>query len=272
MLPKNAAATILHAIGKKFRPQKALYKKAGLNWLDMKILKHLPDNQYNEVKLLGRRIRVFGRTGFLDALREIFFEDMYRINLPQAPFIIDCGANIGLSVIYLKQHYPDARIIAFEPDSKNFDLLKNNIAAFSLKDVSLRQEAVWSENTILHFSNDGTMSSRITGEGMHQVKAVRLADLLTTPIDFLKIDIEGAEYTVMNDIADRLHLVKNLFVEYHGTFEQNEELLAILQIMRDSGFSFYIKEAAAVFANPFTLQKPAHVPYDLQLNIFGIRQ
>ena len=73
---------------------------------------------------------------------------MYKQELPPKPFIIDCGANIGLSVIYLKNLYPDAEIVAFEPDEQNFQLLQKNIASFGFKNVEARKEAVWTENTM----------------------------------------------------------------------------------------------------------------------------
>ena len=52
------------------------------------------------------------------------------------------------------------------------------------------------------------------------VTCVRLKDLLDDDIDFLKIDIEGAEYAVLKDCSDDLTNVKNLFVEYHGTYQK----------------------------------------------------
>ena len=41
----------------------------------------------------------------------------------------------------------------------------------------------------------------------------------------MKLDIEGAEYKVLKDIADNLGNVNNMFIEYHGTFDQNNELI-----------------------------------------------
>ncbi len=55
-------------------------------------------------------------------LKEIFIEDIYDQQLPENAYILDCGAHIGLSVIYLKSICPSANIICFEPDNKNFEL------------------------------------------------------------------------------------------------------------------------------------------------------
>lgn len=60
--------------------------------------------------------------------REIFIEPSYffRTERPH-PLIVDCGSNIGMSVIFFKLLYPDARVLAFEPDPAPFELLEQNI-------------------------------------------------------------------------------------------------------------------------------------------------
>jgi hypothetical protein len=61
-----------------------------------------------------------------------------------------------------------------------------------------------------------------------------------------------------------------MFIEYHGSFAQNDELLEIFEIIVKSGFKFYIKEAAINYEHPF-LQKQEKLNYDVQLNIFCFR-
>jgi FkbM family methyltransferase len=211
---------------------------------------------------------------YLHGLKEMFIDDLYRQDLPERPYIIDCGANIGLSIIYMKQLYPAAEILAFEPDLKNFELLTANIRSFGYDQVTLRKEAVWVQNTVLYFSNRGSADSKIestkTAETI-EVNAVRLKDLLTRNIDFLKIDIEGAEFAVLQDIADNLGMVKNLFIEYHGLFNQNNELTQILQLIGQKGFNYYIKEAVSAHPAPFLKIRTPGIFYDLQLNIFCFR-
>ena len=118
------------------------------------------------------------------------------------------------------------------------------------------------------------MSSRIGNESSKhtvQVQAVRLKDFLDRPISFLKIDIEGAEYQVIKDISDNLHFVSNLFLEYHGSFKQNNELNEIFSLIVEKGFSYYVKEATSVYDSPFENRKKESVDYDVQLNIFCFR-
>jgi hypothetical protein len=140
--------------------------------------------------------------------------------------------------------------------------------------VNLRKEAAWIANTEISFSNEGTMGSKIEqgGNSNISVKAARLKELLNRTVDFLKIDIEGAEYAVLKDIVPELKNVKNMFLEYHGKFEQVTELTEMFNWITSAGFHYYIKEAANIYPAPFVHRKTgSQAPYDVQLNIFCIR-
>lgn len=276
-MANNLISNIIHGIN--YRVKKVLlnpFKKLGLNSFTVKLLKHSTDQQIQVIKFLKEKISFYNGKEFLYGVEEIFINEIYKIELPDNALIFDCGANIGLSVIYFKKISPSARVIAFEPDGKNFELLSNNIRSYNLDAVELRKEAVWIENTQLSFQSDGNMGSKITDKQNNQeenvkINAVRLKDLITEPVDMLKIDIEGAEFQVLKDIQNVLILVKNVFLEYHGSFAQNSELNEILQILTCAGFSYYIKEATPIYTNPFLKSKAPNYPYDVQLNIFCMR-
>jgi hypothetical protein len=104
-----------------------------------------------------------------------------------------------------------------------------------------------------------------------EVEAVRLKDILKehTTIDFLKIDIEGAEHRVIMDCAEELHRVDKMFIEYHSSPNHPQLLHQILRVINNSGFRYYIKEASNNYSHPFIRNKD--VLYDLQLNIFCFR-
>jgi len=251
------------------------YNEVNLSWLKIKYYKHLPADKLRYHNLFGRRLYFYSGPELLHGLQEIFLEKIYEIQLPDNAYIIDCGANIGMSVIYLKQQHPNAEIIAFEPDETNFNLLSKNIDSYGYTNVQLHKEAVWDENKALLFSNKSSMGSKIETSNTVdtiEVKAIRLKDFLIREVDFLKMDIEGAENVVMEDIADSLYFVKNLFLEYHGTFAQNNELARIINILNNAGFNFYIKEAATLYPTPFKREKNAVASYDVQLNIFCFRE
>lgn len=263
---QNVIKGIRHNL-KKYLHNK--YSEVNINWLYLKYLKHLPPGKIHSHNLFKKKTWFYDPLEYLHGITEIFIDEVYKQKLPPNALIIDCGAHIGLSLIYLKRLCPTANIIAFEPDPQNFSLLKKNIESHGFSSVELKNEAVWTTNATLSFIADGNMSSKIglSQGAIVQVRAVRLADFLTRKVDFLKIDIEGAEYEVIKDIQDKLPLVENLFIEYHGSFKQNNELIEILQIVTKNGFNYYIKEATAVYEHPF-FRTDTNKCYDIQLNIF----
>jgi FkbM family methyltransferase len=253
---------------------KNVYKEVGYNFFDVRKIKALQSDKVNSYPLFGKSIYFKQPSELLHSLSEIFVHEIYKIKLPSKPLIIDCGANIGISVLYFKRRFPESIVIAFEPDQENFEILNLNVNSFQLKNVELNNAAVWVENTYLNFTNDSSMSSKIEPENAVSssslVKATRLYDIIDQTIDLLKIDIEGAEYKVLLDIESKLHYVQNMFFEYHGSFSQVHELTNIFTILVKNGFKYYIKEATPVYDHPFIRTEKSPM-YDIQLNIFCFR-
>lgn len=276
MASKSFLKNITNGVQKKIKFLLANpYKEVNVNWITLKYYKHLPAGKIRVHKLFNNNLFFYSAPELLHGFKEIFIDKIYKQPLVENPYIIDCGANIGMSVIYMKQQFPQAEIIAFEPDETNFSLLNKNINSFGYSNVLLYKEAIWNENTTLQFSNESSMGSKIeidTTSNTIAVKAVRLKDFLNRQVDFLKIDIEGAENVVLTDIADNLHFVKNMFLEYHGTFDQNKELVKMINIISNAGFNFYVKEAASIYETPFYRTRNPYTSYDVQLNIFCFRK
>jgi FkbM family methyltransferase len=235
----------------------------------------LPGCTHTRSPLLKRRIELTDPFWYLRCYRELFDDQMYKFHANrQAPLIIDCGANIGMSVIYFKYLYPDARIIAFEPDPEIFDVLVRNVRTFQLTDTTLHQKALWNREAELAFMPNGSVGGKLVanrnGDRVIYVQAVPLRGYLNEKVDCLKIDIEGAEYEVIKDCQEHLANVDYLFVEYHSKQNEPQTLHEILQIMQNAGFRYHLKEANPV-QHPF-VSKGYKGPFDLQLNVFGFRE
>lgn len=191
------------------------------------------------------------------------------------PLIYDCGSNVGISVLYWKRLYPHSRVVAFEPDPQLFACLRTNTAAFP--DVELHQAAVWTLNGRMVFACDGadggalaayknTEDARMTAT----VPTVRLRDLLTEPIDLLKMDIEGAEVDVLLDCIDRLPLVKRLFVEYHSFEAREQRLDELLKALRSVGLRIHLDSTEHRIREPF-IERLTLNAKDMHVNIFANR-
>lgn len=130
-----------------------------------------------------------------------------------APLIIDAGAHIGMMMLWFKWNYPAAEIICFEPNPETFKILTLNVEENNLEDITLVNAALSNhtgETTLYGFMNQSDADTRansiISDWGKRgdlttgcTVKCVQLSDYLTEPVDFLKLDIEGAEYSVLHD-------------------------------------------------------------------------
>ncbi len=237
-------------------------------------LRHSPRLWHTYSQLCGRRIEITDPCGYLLCYREIFLEQTYRFvaNRPD-PLIVDCGANIGMSAIYFKYLYPQARIIAFEPDPEIMRVLERNVNTFQLENIELYERAVWDSETELLFQRDGSIAGRLVDEGaagsVIPVRTVRLRDFLDQDVDLLKIDIEGAEYQVLQDCQDHLSRVAHVFVEYHGKPRESPNLHEVLRMLQRAGFRYHVKDAHPI-AHPF-IHEERNPMYDLQLNVFAFR-
>ncbi|MEY3820750.1 MAG: FkbM family methyltransferase [Bacteroidota bacterium] len=255
-----------HALDTRFAP---------ISWVMGKIIKHEDDTTL-KLRNLGPISVLYKRPyELLKTYSEIFVCEIYRFDATHTnPVIIDCGANIGISSLYFKSIYPAATLIAFEPDQSLADIFEKNMAQNSMINYTLHRAAVWTENGTISFDNKGSEASSIdvTGNSSFQVPTIKLATILAeqTQIDLLKIDIEGAEYPVVQDIANELHKVQHLFIEYHGLANETYKLETILHIVSNAGFKTYIKMAADNLDMPF-YQKQTGTIYDVQLNIFCYR-
>lgn len=157
--------------------------------------------------------------------------------------ILDLGSNIGLTIVHFKNVYPNSRVIGYEMDSSNYNIAKINCAEYS--DVTLYNEAVWIHNeTISYRSNINPDSFSINSSNNNSVesttvKAVRLMDIIeknaVENIDYLKMDIEGAEMNIFQekDLTWMRH-VNAMNIEVHH--EDQMKLQEYIDILKDNGF------------------------------------
>lgn len=241
----------------------------------LKKLRNIPRYTPCSTDILGAELELVDSASFISMYNEIFRREIYKFKAKsQSPLIIDGGSNVGLSVLYFKQLYPDSHVIAFEPDAQVFKILKANVIKNKLSGVELVNSALWSSETILEFMSEGADGGRVSqvnaNADKYQVQAVRLRNYLTKPVDFLKLDIEGAETEVIKDCQDLLYNVKNLFVEYHSFINKTQSLHIILNILFETGFRIHMHSQNSS-SQPFCHRK-IHLEMDMQVNIFAYRE
>jgi len=213
---------------------------------------------------------------FIWQLKEIFLDECYKFDSPSARegiTIYDCGANIGISCLYFRLLFPNARITAFEADPEIAKVCQENLNRNRIADIQVIPKAVWIDNNGVEFSMSGDDAGSIYGDNRRKtrVASVRLKDYLEKEeeINMLKIDIEGAEVDVLLDCQECISKVRNMFVEYHSWKDQRQRLDEILFLLSRNGFRYFIKPVSDR-KHPF-LDRGKEPCIDLQLNIFAYR-
>jgi hypothetical protein len=69
-----------------------------------------------------------------------------------------------------------------------------------------------------------------------------LRDYLAEPVDFLKMNVEGAEYDVLADSADCLRMIREMVVEYHHVPGLPRTLHKILALLDERGFEYLVND------------------------------
>lgn len=238
-------------------------------------LRKLPRFHSAEFMFFSHPFKIIDFASFFSQYQEIFITQIYKFNSDTPhPYIVDCGANIGLSIIYFKKLYPNATIIGFEPDPKAFSTLSYNIRAFGFRNVVLVNKAIWDKRSMLRFYSEGSDGGRVAvrGDTKHiiSVKTDKLNQYINRPVDFLKIDIEGAETKVLKECQSVLGNITNLFIEYHSFSSETQTLDEILKILRAHSFRYYITRVGVESRQPFVYNN-TWLQMDNQLNIYATK-
>ena len=176
--------------------------------------------------------------------KEVFTSDLYyfETNNP-TPFIIDAGAHIGLATLYFKKNFPGAEVLAIEPNPESFRLLEKNIFENQLDGVTTVQAALSNTTGTETLHLDETDEQWHSTASFHKgswvgsqksqelsVPTHTLSEFITKPVDFLKLDIEGAEQKVLMEAESALPLVQEIHIEYHTHPSQSiKKVLELLE-------------------------------------------
>lgn len=204
------------------------------------------------IRFLGYSVRINDGANFYVLYHDVVLKQAYRFSAVRPnPVILDCGSNIGMSILYFKHLYPDAQIIGFEPDPAIVRYLHENTQANGLGDVQIVQAAIGGREGMLTFYSDGKygsclahLSSEVIPEGWtkQEVPCVKLSDYLIKPIDFLKMNIEGAEWEALEDCGQRLRLIREMAIEYHHLPGVPRTLHKILNLLDEMGFDYVVSD------------------------------
>lgn len=226
MSPRDKVRTVLGAVG-----DIGLFPTVSYYWNWFRGAIGMPRKEVLQLQPKGIPYPVTLRGGGSSdssVFRQIFIEREYLplYNTPSVKFVLDLGANIGLSAVAFLTQFPDAQVVALEPDEENYRLCCENLAPFGKRARAIRG-AVWARPAKLALTRTG--DGREWGVTVVEPQAgadgeVQSWDPQTLfemagfeTVDLLKIDIEGSEAAIFNgDAAEWIPRVRNLCIELHG--------------------------------------------------------
>lgn len=155
--------------------------------------------------------------GDIQSIREVWMEEAYRLPFDRSPdSIIDLGANIGLTSLWLAVRYRPSRCLAVEPSASNAAIARENLAQL---DIPLIEAAVGPSDGVAYFAASAESNLGRVAESGAEVQVLSMETLLgrlgRDTVDLVKVDVEGAEQELFTERTGWLAQVQAMIVEFH---------------------------------------------------------
>ena len=192
------------------------------------------------------------RQGFYEPHVQRLFCNLIRPGMT----VCDIGANFGQHTIVMSKLVgPTGKVFAIEASPINSEYVRNTVTANKCDNVEVIQCGVWSNNTELTFSHveDAEATSFCSNKDNIQeiesnpsckyqtIQVSALDDLVTDDIDFVKIDIEGAELFAMQGARNLLVRKSPILMElniYTSKTFMDVEITEIIDYMESHGYHY----------------------------------
>jgi FkbM family methyltransferase len=140
--------------------------------------------------------------------------------LPQPRTILDLGSNIGLTVAHFAWLYKEARILGIEMDRGNFKMCKLNTAPHS-DHCEVLWGAAWTHDGEVSYSGNEEWGFRVSRTGVSSTPSYSMASLISrlgSSVDYVKMDIEGAERDILSTADSWIRSARCLKIEIHEPY------------------------------------------------------
>ncbi len=163
--------------------------------------------------------------------------------------VLDIGGHIGYFSCLAGKLAPQGEVHVFEVDPKCINYIEDNILLNNLKNVNVNNVAVSKDNgyeTIPIHNHPNPMLVVNSSEDSIRVKSITIDDYLAqkqvTP-GFIKIDVEGAEWNVLNGMTKTLMQESiTLLIEIHPQNLNDYfqvDYKSILKLLTNNGFTLF---------------------------------
>src|SRR5436309_1531713 len=155
-----------------------------------------------------------------------------------------------MAVLFFKAYRPDAQVIAFEPDPATYARLARSVEINHLQRVTLENLAVGEKEGVATFygspADPGSLTASLEpawgGDTGTKVRVVRLSRWIREPVDFLKLDVEGAEYGVIRDLVatGAIRRIREVVIEYHEIDAEPAGVPRMIESLRNAGLEVQV--------------------------------
>ncbi len=231
------------------------------NWLGYYKFKYIDKETgyFNFICRSGIKIKVPLR--LLHTYKECFFDETYLRGFPKklinSPIntVIDIGANVGYFSLFMLSLNASAKVFAYEPIPKNFELLnqyksENSGLNFQIynkavtnsiqKSITLNFDEKDAFTTSASIFNDQKQKNQLVVESTSLLRIIQ--DNQLGEVDFVKLDCEGSEYDILYDtpavIFDKISMFA---IETHLGQNENENSLALSNFIKEHNFNIKIQ-------------------------------
>jgi len=195
------------------------------------------------------------RTSDVSLYNDVLLTGEYDVQLPRPPCtIVDAGANVGMATVYYANKYPEAKIVAVEPEPTNYAALLKNVAPYS--NVIPVNAALWNRDRQVYLGsmepNPKPFSKwafQVTEKGI-PVRGITMRTLMKETgldsIELLKMDIEGGEVEAFAN-CDWMDGVQAIVIELHDHFKPGcraalDEAAKTFRSWNRGEMTFYVRD------------------------------
>jgi FkbM family methyltransferase len=210
-------------------------------------------NEFEIIHRNGIRLKVRPHTDDLKIVKSNFVTGHYRrdfIPITKDSIVVDVGAHIGSFSVMAAQ--TASKVIAFEPDPDNFQMLRKNIELNNLRNILIYPIAVSGHNGYqeMYLFKDGSTGSHslcnpeqrgLTRKSVQTTSIYGIMEKEGLPvIDFLKLDCEGAEHDILRNMSlETAVRIRAIAMETHGVVPESSVNIPVR--LKELGFQVWVE-------------------------------